>query len=203
MTEDPTRSAIEADLGVGPAAPSTALSARTHAARADVARLAIDIRRHTDDLLVQSAPETIGQRVVDALLPSPIRKAKRRAEVQLVEARLNAGVAAANEIYGAQTEQVRAMVEVYTKSAKLQTAEEIAARGIGAATKVDGEIERSGAAFDRALEQSIAEATSLKTESARHAAADRIQRRIALRATVEEAAMERVRDAISPPRGHP
>jgi len=203
MTEDTTRTAIEADLGVGPATTSSSLTARTHAARADVSRLAIDIRRHTDDLLAESAPETIGQRVVDALLPSPIRKAKRHAEVRLVEARLNGVVAAATEFYAAQTEQVKAMTEVYVKSAKLQTAEEIAARGIGAATTVDGEIYRSGAAFDRALEQSIADASELKTESARQAAADRIQRRIALRATVEEAAMERVRDAIAPSRGHP
>jgi hypothetical protein len=93
-----------------------------------------------------------------------------------------------------------ALSSVRAQSAKLHTAEEVAARGIEAATKVDEEIDRSGSVFDRALEQSIAEAASLKTERARHAAADRIQRRIALRAMVEEAAMEGVRKARYAPR---
>lgn len=202
MTDDTTRTAIEADLGVGPATTTSVAMAATPA-RADVSRLAIDIRRHTDNLLAQSAPETIGRRIMDALLPSPISKAKRDAEVQLVGARLNGVVAAANEFYGAQTEQVKAVVETYVNAAKMQTAEEIAARGIGAATKVDGEIDRSGAAFDRALEQSVTEAKSLESQSARHAAADRIQRRITMRATVEEAAMERIRNAVAPNRAHP
>jgi hypothetical protein len=196
MDDNTTRGAIDADLGVSRRNSLSRLQGSTTAARTDLLRVSGEVQRRTTDLLAQSAPETFGQKILDAIVPSPIRAAKRRGEVALVEAQVEAEVSLLKIVRGAQLEQMQAYADGYAAAAELQVTEEIAMRGIETAGQIDHEIDRSGAAFDQALDAAVATAAALQSASARHAAADRIERRIALRAEVEEAAMQGVRDAV-------
>ncbi len=199
--ENETMAAVDRDLGVDRSRARSPLAVRTSADRTDLIRVSHDVQRRTQELVMQSAPETLGQKVMDALMPSPIRAARRRGEVAMVEAQVESEVKLLKIVRGAQINQMRALADSYAAAAELQTSEEISMYGLHAADKVDEEINRTGSSFDESLDKSVKTAGALESASARHAAADRIQRRITLRAQVEEACMNGVRDSVRRSRG--
>jgi len=192
---DTARSAILGDLGVAQDRQVAGVSQRPPA-RMDVTKIARDLQDYTDGALNRSVPETLIERFIDAVMPSKARALQRRAEGEMVEARIESRIAMARTIYNGQVEQVAAMIDTAVRDVRLQAAEDVAVRGLDAADRVDSEIARSGAVFDRKLEADVEAAASLKTNIAKHAAATRLEQRIAMRASVEKEAMNNVREAV-------
>lgn len=193
MDKSNIRNAVNSDFGVSR---TSSITTTASPVRNDLVRVSADIHNRASDLLNQSAPETLGQKIMDAILPSTHRDAKRRGDKRLVEAAINADVTIYETVRGAQVAQFQALAETYAKSAELQTTEEIAMRGIETATVVDQKIEQSGGEFDKKLDEAVKQAASLESTCAKHSAADRLERRINMRAKVEEAAMQGVSDAV-------
>jgi hypothetical protein len=98
---------------------------------------------------------------------------------------------------------MQSLADGYAATAELETKELIAMKGMDVVGAVDSEIERTGAIFDKKIDQSVKEAEALTSNSARISASDRIRRRMAGRARVEEAAMNGVCDAVSGVRNRP
>jgi len=190
-----TRNAISEDLGVSRDV-SAGGAVERQVARMDVAKLAQDLHAYTDEALNRSVPETVVARIVDAVLPSKTRAAHRRAETEMVVARLDSRVAIARSIYSGQEAQVTAMIDTTVKAVRLQAAEDVAVRGLDAAGRVDDEIARSGAAFDRKLDADVETAALLKSNIAKHASATRLEHRISMRTKLEEEVMGNVARAI-------
>lgn len=201
MDDTEARNAIDADLGISLKA--TSVVPRTNFSHGELARVSADIRSDVSHLLNQSAPETLGQKVLDAFLPSPVRAAKRRGDTALVQVAVDTRVAVFAAMAGAQVKQMEALAESYAVTAELQTKELIAMKGIDVAGAVDDEIERSGAIFDKKIDESVKQAGALTSNSARASASDRIRRRMELRGRIEDAAMNGVCDAVSGVRKRP
>ena len=85
------------------------------------------MQRHVSDLMAQGGPENLIERFFDVLVPSGLRAARRRGEVQLVEAEMRAEVALHEVVRTTQERQLRALGETYASTAELQAMEEIKA----------------------------------------------------------------------------
>jgi hypothetical protein len=190
---------IEEDLGVTVGRASAARSRSV--VSSDVVSVSKDIQRHAVALVENtSIPETTVGRLLDSLFPDPIRRERRKGDESIARAEIGARVRIHEAVKEAQVRQVETLAEAYGRACVLQAQEEIGVRALEAATKVDAEIGRSGAEFDRVIEAEVKEAASLESQSARTARAERLQRRISLRGEVEEVILEAIRDAVSVPR---
>lgn len=195
-TNDNTRSAIEQDLGLAVDAERRNSVMPVQASRTDVRRMAEDIREHTDEIMSRSGTEGFVQRVLDHFAPSTTRTIQQRTDRELLKTRLEAQVTMAQEIYSATIQEVATMANTVVKAVQLQASEDIAARGIAAATHVGDMIAQSGEAFDHSIDKMVATASDLTSATARGARADRIARQITMRAAVEEEAMNNICDAV-------
>lgn len=195
MNDDRKGSAIEADLGV----PVGGRSSRSGAlVRNDVAATAQDIQRHALALVDNtSVPQTLVGKVLDAFVPDPIRRERRRGDETMARNEVAARVKIHEAVRGAQVRQVEAMADAYGRACEVQAEEEVGVRALQAVSNVDAEIGRSGAAFDRTLDAEVKDAATLESAVARSSRAERLQRRVDLRAEAEEAIVRNVREALT------
>ena len=194
MSDNPRRSAIEADLGVSIGGRSPGGGALV---RNDVAATAQDIQRHALALVDNvSLPETVMGKLLDAFVPDPIRRERRRGDEAMVRTEVGARVKIHEAVKGAQVRQVEALADAYGRASEVQAEEEVGVRALQAVTNVDAEIGQSGAAFDRALDAEVKDAATLESAVARSARGERLQRRVDLRAEAEEAIVRNLRDAL-------
>lgn len=191
---NPTRrrdlQAVDADLGV-----STSLSSNVRG-RSEMVRMVDDIQRHTNTAMNASAPETILGKVIDMIAPSAARQEQKRRDAELLGIEVGAQISIHRHVKDAQVRQIAAFSEAYGTAAELEAANEIAARGIEVAGRIDAEIERTGEKFDQAIDEAVVQASALQSSSARFSASERLKRRIEMRGEIEDLAMDGVRGAL-------
>lgn len=184
-------SAVDTDLGV-----SSSVVATSTRGRNALVRSVDDIQRSANQAMTVGAPETLFGKIIDAIAPSGARRERRRGDEDLVRAEVDAQVAIHKQVKAAHMRQIVAFTDAYATSAELEASNEIALRGLEAARCVDAEIDRTGTAFDRAVDQAVLEGAALQSSSARHSAAERLKRRIAARGELEDIVLDGLRDAL-------
>ena len=195
--EKTLNSTVDNDLGLNRRTP---VAVRSNLGRTDVLRVSSDVQDEANRLMTSSAPETIVQRVLDVLAPSDVRRERRRGEKEVIRQEVDARVAIHRAIKGAQVIVIEKQAEAYATACQLSAVEEVAVRAMETETKIEQEIKRSGAEFDRGIDEDVQHALKLTTESARESAADRIERLKLMRGEVERVLMENVAEAIRSPR---
>ena len=189
--------AVEADLGIVRHSSSTPTSPLY---RHEVMGSVEDIQRRADQLMNQTAPHTVIERILDRIAPSAVRREKARGDQALVRAEVDAQVTIHQHVKEATVRRMAAFSNTYAMACELEAAKEIAARGLEVAARVDEEIDRCGAEFDESIDFAVDRARTLRSNSALDGAADRIERRKAMRGEIEELVMEEVRKAMRRPR---
>ena len=194
MNNERRETTVEADLGL-----STSTNRpiqRVSVGGGNLATIAEAIQREVAELLVPAAPRTGIGRIVDAVLPGPVRRAQIAGERRLVETEIRKRTNIHDAFARGQVRQAEAIADAYGRACELQAEEEVASRALDTTGRIGTEVFRTGADFDRTVDSAIDRARSLQTETSRLASAERIERMIDLRSAVEEEVREQVVAAI-------